>query len=425
MTKERVAVVGIGYVGLPVACMFASSGFRTIGVDIDQSRVDIINSGTSPIRGDEPGLQDLLGTVVENGMFHATSDVVETKGSDLVIVCVDTPLDANGSPYLGRLRSALEGVATCLVQGATVSVESTIPPGTMIGTVIPILEAGSGLMAGDDFHVIHCPERVMVGRLLHNLINYDRVLGGLDDASRIRGAHFYSTFIEGKLLTTSLVAAEIAKTGENAYRDVQIAFANEMALICESLGADVFEVRDLINSCPFRDMHIPGAGVGGHCLPKDSWLLVHNAGEVARLIPAAREVNDSMPHHLASMARQAVIGIDEPRIAIMGLAFLGDSDDVRVSPSYVVIDDLADVELMVHDPFVIEPYRASLTDDLWLAIEGADCAVFVTDHSIYRDLNLDRMASMMRTAIIVDGRNLFRSEDCHEHGIIYRGIGKG
>ena len=201
------------------------------------------------------------------------------------------------------------------------------------------------------------------------------------------------------------------KTAENAYRDVQIAFANEIALLCENLGADAFEVRRLVNTCPLRDMHIPGSGVGGHCLPKDSWLLLSGVpGNKARVIPYARAVNESMPHHLGELAREVMlkarVSSVRPKVAVMGLAFLRDSDDIRESPAIKVIDDLEDgYDLVVHDPFVKNPYKAELTKDMEAALLGADCAIFVTDHTVYRTLDLQNVKRLMRTPTIVDGRN--------------------
>ena len=428
--QEKVAVVGIGYVGLPVACMFASKGFQTVGLDISEERVAMVNQGFCPIGGKEPGLSEMMEEAVSAGMLRASADYASISDADLIVVCVDTPVDKEKTPILNSIRAATESIGRNLKAGATVSIESTIPPGTMTGTVLPILERESGLRAGKGFHLLHCPERVMPGRLLANLREYKRVLGGLDEDSIARGMYFYSSYVEAEILTTDLVSAEISKTGENAYRDVQIAFANEMALICEKLGADVYEVRELINSSPFRDMHIPGSGVGGYCLPKDSWLLVSNAREEADLIPIAREVNERMPRHLASLAREALAGLPNfkgrRKVAVMGIAFLRDSDDTRNTPAAAVIEELSrDFDIVAHDPYVESFLNLKIERDPYAAMQGSDIAVFVTDHGIYSSLDLGEVRKSLRHPLVVDGRNIFDSEDCNRAGIRYWGIGKG
>jgi UDP-N-acetyl-D-mannosaminuronic acid dehydrogenase len=433
MSIRSVAVVGAGYVGLPVACMFASRGIATLAVDIDTARVDKINCGISPIEGEEPGLAELISSAVKGGLLTATVDYGGIADADAIIVCVDTPIDeATRMPVLKILRSAASSAGEHMKRGALVSIESTLPPRTMQDVVIPILEQASGMKVGKDFLLVHCPERVMPGRLLRNLAEYDRVLGGYDPASVEAGKELYSIIMGGKLHTADLLHAEISKTLENAYRDVQIAFANEVALACEELGANAFEVRRLVNTCPFRDMHIPGAGVGGHCLPKDSWLFASSLHEFKpTIITSSREVNERMPVHMVELVEDALAEagrkIENSRVAVLGLAFLRDSDDTRHSPALTIIDRLfGKVEdLIVHDPYVAREYRATLLRDLDDAVKDSDCLVIVTDHSCYRNLDLLKLKVEMRTPAIVDGRNLLAAEDCRAAGFVYRGIGKG
>jgi UDP-N-acetyl-D-mannosaminuronic acid dehydrogenase len=432
MDWTSVAVVGAGYVGLPVACTFAANGLDTLAVDIVQDRVDKINRGQCPIVGDEPGLAELLASVVNKGKLVATTDSSRVSSCDAIVVCVDTPVDeATKRPLLDILKGAARTVGSNMRKGVLISIESTVPPRTMSDLVLPIIEEASGMKAGTDFSLVHCPERVMPGRLLHNLTTYDRVIGGHDPASVERGLSLYSKIMKGKLHPTDLLNAELSKTLENAYRDVQIAFANEVALACEELGADAFEVRKLVNTCPFRDMHIPGSGVGGHCLPKDSWLFASSLKEVElRIVPAAREINEQMPRHMVELTEKALAqkgrGLEDSRIAVLGLAFLRDSDDTRHSPSITIIDELAGrADVVVHDPFVAKPYRVPLVRDLKEALTGADCLVIVTDHSAYQHLDLEAAKALMRTPAIVDGRNVLSAERCAGLGFAYRGIGKG
>lgn len=417
--------------GLTVACVLAEAGFQTTAVDIDADRVKVINTGRSPIIGKEPGLEELVGSVIGSGRLVAMTDIMACKGMDAFFVCVDTPVGDDHRPKLDILKKVAEDLGRVLKRGCLVSIESTLPPKTMQLTVIPRLEGSSGIKAGKDFHLVHCPERVMPGKLLHNIHNVNRVIGGIDATSVERAKYYYSKFVHAELHATDLLTAEISKTAENAYRDVQIAFANEVALICEQVGADAFEVRRMVNTCPFRDMHIPGAGVGGHCLTKDSWLLVSPMkSQELKVITGARSINDLMPQHLAKLAEEALLDAERPlrdaRVSIMGLAFLRDSDETRNSPAKVVIDRFLErTEVVVHDPFATESYKVPLERDLIKVLLGSDCAIFVTDHTVYKDLNLDDMKEWMRTPVIVDGRNLFDAGKCRDKGFFYRGIGKG
>lgn len=433
MSQKTVVVVGAGYVGLPVACSFAGAGLKTFALEVIPERVRIINEGRSPIVGDEPGLEELLSRTVKEGMLTATTDTSVIGKADFVVVCVDTPVDMDSKkPRMDILQGAVRSIGQNIKPGALVSIESTLPPLTMKNMVIPIIENESGLTAGKDFFVTHCPERVMPGRLLSNLANYDRVLGGLDERSIDLGVELYSHIVHAKLHPTDLLSAEMAKTLENAYRDVQIAFANEVALACEELGADAFEVRKLVNTCPFRDMHIPGAGVGGHCLPKDSWLFASSLKTVKpRIMTTAREVNEYMPVRMVELVKkgleEAGVEIASAKVAIMGLAFLRDSDDTRNSPSLTIIDRLIGQvkELIVHDPMVQKAYKAQMVRDIEEALANADSMVIVTDHSSYLDMDLESIKEMMRTPLIVDGRNVLNADAVRSMGFRYLGIGKG
>lgn len=433
MSQKTVVVVGAGYVGLPVACSFAGAGLKTYALEIIPERVRTINEGRSPIVGDEPGLEELLSKTVEAGTLSATIDASVIGQADFAVVCVDTPVDPDTKkPHMDILQGAVRSIGQNIKRGALVSIESTLPPLTMKNIVIPIIEKESGLTAGMDFLVTHCPERVMPGRLLSNLANYDRVLGGLDERSIELGLELYSHIVHAKLHPTDLLSAEMAKTLENAYRDVQIAFANEVALACEELGADAFEVRKLVNTCPFRDMHMPGAGVGGHCLPKDSWLFASSLKNVKpNIMTTSREVNEYMPAHMVELVEKGLteseVELSSAKVTIMGLAFLRDSDDVRNSPALTIIDRLHGrvMELAVHDELVQNHYKVPLARKLDSALLDTDCMVIVTNHSCYDELNLEVVKELMRTPLIVDGRNVLNAEEARIKGFRYLGIGKG
>ena len=302
--EARLAVIGLGYVGLPVACEFARIGFDVVGVEFQRERVDTINAGISPITGMEPGLQELVAEVVGSGRLRATWDYRMLADRDVVLICVETPVDENNIPRYEALRAALSQLGPVMKFGALVIVESTIAPGTMRGIVLPLLEASSGKRLNQGFYLGNCPERVMPGKLLANLHRVSRVVGGMTPETAQTMQVLYQHIVDAAIDIADCITAELVKTVENAYRDVQIAFANEVALICEKAGGDAWKVRELVNKSPGRMMLLPGAGVGGHCIPKDPWLLAYSVSAsdlTLHLIPAAREVNKFMPFHMVEL----------------------------------------------------------------------------------------------------------------------------
>ncbi|UCD92831.1 MAG: nucleotide sugar dehydrogenase [Methanobacteriota archaeon] len=429
---KRVVVVGLGYVGVPVACSLADAGFEVVGIDVIQSKIDMINKGESPIKGKEPGLDELLKKVHKAGRLKATDDYSVCEGAYAVLIMVETPVDRDNVPRYEALKSAVTSVGENLKKGTLVVIESTIAPRTTTDIVQPILEHKSGLKGGEDFYLVHCPERVAVGVLLKNLKELDRIIGGINEASAKKAKELYKNIVKGKLYLTDSITAEAVKTAENTYRDTQIAFANELAYLCEELGIDVFEVQKLVNTSPGRQMLLPGAGVGGHCLPKDPWLLLYGSGKTfqPKLIPTSRHINDSMPHHMVSLAEEALtqskISPHGAKVAVMGYAFVEDSDDVRNTPALPIIDHFRrrGIEVVIHDPFVKGVEGIGLTKNLNDAVGGADCAIFVTAHSRYKNLKLKNLLQKMRTPIIIDGRNLFDRKKCIKEGFVYKGVGK-
>ena len=422
--RATVGVVGLGYVGLPVACLFAEAGFDVIGVDVKPDRVGQINAGDCPIKGREPGLQELMAQTVAAGNLRATTDYGELTQTDVVTINVETPVDERHVPRYSALRAACRSLGAVLKDGALVIVESTVAPGTTDRIVKPLLEETTGRRVNEGFYLAVCPERVMPGKLLRNLREMSRVIGGSSPGAEQLALAFYGHIVRADLDTTDCVTAELVKTTENAYRDVQIAFANEVALICETLGSDVWRLRELVNKSPFRDMHLPGTGVGGHCIPKDPWLLAYGAGEDAplRLIPAGRAVNHSMPYHVADLTLDALaeagVSCEEARVVILGYAYLENSDDTRNTPAAPLVARLRErgLKLLIHDPYVPE-YMGDL-DEL---ISGADCLVLTVKHDAYLQLDLSWVKRAMRTPVLVDGRNAFGSVQ----GFVWRSVGRG
>jgi UDP-N-acetyl-D-mannosaminuronic acid dehydrogenase len=421
--SARVGVIGLGYVGLPAACMFAAAGFKVRGVDIDAGRIETINSGRSPIEGKEPGLAELVRQVVASQHLHTGTAYADLANADVVLICVDTPVDADHRPRFGALNSACSQLGPILKEGALVIVESTVAPGTIDTVVRAALEGSSGRHDGG-FHLGHCPERVMPGKLLRNMRTMNRVCGGsTPEVSELMVA-LYSTFVEGDLDVTDCLTAELVKTAENAYRDVGIAFANQLALICEQVGGDAWRVRRLVNKVPGRNVLLPGGGVGGHCIPKDSWLLAAplGAGAEDSLLGVARRVNDGMPAHVAELVGELVGPEKHARVAVLGYAYLENSDDTRNSPSAALVRLLSErgFDVSVHDPYVHE-HKGNIMD----VLRHADCAVLMVAHSVYTELNLNTAAQLMRTPALVDARGLFGAEALREAGFDFRLLGVG
>lgn len=454
MARKKLVVIGMGYVGIPAAALFADSGgFEVVGIQRRSERsgwkIDFLNAGKSPFPETEPGIAELIGRVVnQKKTFHVTDDFEEINDADFILIDVQTPVEASDhNPRYESLREVCKRVAGLMKRGVFACIESTVAPGTTVNVAKPLLEEISGLKAGDDFHLCFSYERVMVGRLLHNIRKYPRVVGGFTARCAEIGVELYSHVVQAEVVPTDCLTAEIAKTTENAYRDVNIAFANEIALMCESLGANVYEVRKLVNnlpndpsnplSNPVRNMHFPGAGVGGHCLPKDSWLLKYGVDTYgkfpvhSKVLVGSREINDEMPLHMCELAvaalKQKHIAIETAKVAVLGYAFLENSDDTRNTPAVPLIDALKRrgiKRIEAHDPYVRQEEVPEIKRDLAAVLDEADCVCLVTKHDEYMNITPELLVKKMKTPIFIDGRNLF-SDDVSSNEFLVRSIGKG
>jgi len=450
MARE-IAVIGMGYVGIPAAALFADvDGFNVVGVQRRSKRsgwkIDWLNKGMNPIGGDEPGLSELIERVVRKGSFRVVDDAAACKDAEAVLIDVQTPTDANRVPKYESLKEVSMQVGKFIRSNTLVVVESTVSPGTTDNIVKPILEETSGMKAGTDFFLAFCPERVMVGRLIRNIVELPRIVGGINEESTKRALELYGHIVKAKLYPTDALTAEVAKLVENVYRDVNIAFSNEVAMICESLGIDAFRVRELVNtlpndqsnpmSNPVRNMHYPGTGVGGHCLPKDSWLLKYGLDAygkfkfLPRIIVASRELNDSMPLHVIDLLEDALAEhkrkLKGAKVAILGVAFLENSDDARNTPSAVLYSELKKrgAKPVLHDS-IVRDFDLPFTNNLDEALKGADAVVLSTKHREYLKLDLSKVKEKLHTPVLIDGRNTYTWEAANKAGLTYRGVGKG
>ena len=439
----KITVIGMGYVGIPCAALLADvPGFLVTGLQRRSKRsgwkIDHLNAGKSPFEGDEPGLDELIARVVSKGCFKVTDDVDILKDSDVILIDVQTPTDENHVPQYDSLREVSEQIGKRLQKETLVIVESTVAPGTTQNIVQKIIEEHSGMKGGEDFDLAFAYERVMPGKLIQNIVHLPRIVGGITPEGAKRAVDIYSKIVKAPLHQTDVLTAEVSKTIENAYRDVNIAFANEMALVCESLNVNVYEIIDLVNELPSRMMHIPGAGVGGHCLPKDTWLLRHGLNEYgsqkveARFISLAREVNNYMPVHMTILIEDALekkgVKIQDATVTVLGIAYLENADDTRNTPALALINALEakGAKVVLHDPYVLDwdlgPHE--IERDLYAAAKGSDCLALVTRHRDYNDVDFTKLGDIMRTRTFVDGRNVFEEDKLVSHGFEYRAIGK-
>jgi UDP-N-acetyl-D-mannosaminuronic acid dehydrogenase len=454
---KKIGVIGMGYVGIPAAALFADAPVfdQVFGFQRDSSssgyKIAMLNRGESPLKGEEPGLEALLGKVTAAKKFVCTSDFSKIGELDAVTLSIQTPFlnKEDLLPDFSALMEGIKNVGHYLTPGMLVVLESTITPGTTIGIARELLEKESGLKAGVDFALAHAPERVMVGRLLRNIREHDRIVGGIDELSTQRATELYSPVLTlGKVIPMSSTAAEVTKTAENTFRDLQLAAINELALYCEAMGINVYDVRTGIDSLKgegiTRAMLWPGAGVGGHCLTKDTYHLERGVQQLGRgtldypanepsLYVLARHINDFMPTHMFRLTRDAMqragVPLKGANVALLGWAFLANSDDTRNTPSEPYYEMLAreGAIVKVHDPYVSEYPGVPVSMNLDDVLRSADAIVIFAGHTHYRNLapKVLRQLSGKMHPVIIDGRNMVDPDAYIREGFVYKGIGRG
>ena len=414
---SKICILGMGYIGLPTALLFANNGNDVVGVDINQSVVATLNEGNMPF--EEDGFQDLLNSAINNNTFRAQT---VPEDADVFLVAVPTPLDKETKlSDLKYVKSACEMIAPHLKNGNLIVIESTIPPRTCEKTVKSTLEK-SGLKAPDDFYIAHCPERAIPGNTLHEMVYNDRIIGGIDARSTELAESLYSSFVKGQLHLTNSTTAEMVKLMENTYRDINIALANELAQIADEYGVNVWDAIKVANKHPRVNILNPGPGVGGHCIAIDPWFLTEDTNK-GRLISLSRQINDSMPQYVLKMVREMVKDIENPTITIFGVAYKGDIGDTRATPArkFIKLAEKEGYEIRVHDPFVTEFDYPIL--GLSEAVDGSDCIVLLTDHSVFKEIKPEEIYGGMRNLNIVDTRNVIDVDLWKKSGLNIKVLG--
>jgi UDP-N-acetyl-D-mannosaminuronic acid dehydrogenase len=426
---KSIVIFGLGHMGLPTAALFARNGLKVVGVDINNEYVEYVNSGRSPIM--EPGLDKLVEEAVSIGNLSATLDGEEAAGNaEVMIVIVPTPLDKENNADLSAVIAACRTIASAIKKDDLVIIESTVPPGTCDNVVIPLLEE-SGLRAVEDFNLACTPERALPNNTIYEITHNARVIGGINQKSAEYASSLYKKITTGEIINVkNLITAEMVKLMENTYRDVNIALANEFAKICENLDINAVEAIQAANHHPRVNIHIPGPGVGGHCLSIDPYFIVEMAREKgldAPLINNSRKINESMPGHVVSIIRESLKEVDKTikgsNIGILGVAYKGDVADARESPAEPLINFLKEegASVLVHDPYVSSETIKSFKG-MPVNLEDAlkcDCVVLITDHSIYKELKPE----MITKGVLVCTRPLLDPESFISKGIIFKGVG--
>ena len=351
--KVRVCVVGLGYIGLPTASLLATKGFPVVGVDINPDIVKTINRGEIHIY--EPELDTLVQAAVQSGNLKASTQPAE---ADVHIIAVPTPFREGFKPDISYVEAATRAVAPVLKPGNLLVLESTSPVGTTELMEKWILETRPELKENNRIYFAHCPERVLPGNILKELVDNDRIIGGVDTASAKLAEKFYSHFVKGNIILTDAKTAEMCKLTENSFRDVNIAFANELSVICDKLQINVWELIGLANRHPRVNILQPGPGVGGHCIAVDPWFIVDAAPDQAKLIRAARQVNSEKPHFICSKVRERATHFRAPKIACLGLSYKPDIDDLRESPAIEIVEELA--KNPDYTIYAVEPHITAL-----------------------------------------------------------------
>ncbi|WP_373601529.1 nucleotide sugar dehydrogenase [Paraclostridium bifermentans] len=414
---SKICILGIGYIGLPTAALFAKSGHEVIGVDIKQEVVDELNKGNIII--EEPNLKELIKDMVIKKQLRGSMSPCE---ADVFIVAVPTPIDKSKKSDLSYVMNALHSIIPYLRKGNLLVLESTSPIGTTSEIIKPMLE-NAGFIVGEDIYLGYCPERVIPGDILNELESNDRLVGGINKISAKKIKDLYSHLVKGNIYITDTKTAEICKLMENTYRDVNIALANELAIICNEVGVNVWDVIKFCNKHPRVNIHYPGPGVGGHCLAVDPWFVVEKVPDKANLIKTSRNINDCMPSYIFKRIEDILKNKQNNKIVtILGMTYKANIDDIRESPIVKLIDILKCnlYNVRVYDPNVRN--CEYLYKELVNACENSDLIIIGVDHDIFKYINFSILKKVMNNNAILDTRNFINKEDIKRYGFEYYSI---
>jgi nucleotide sugar dehydrogenase len=436
----RVCVVGIGRIGLPTALSFAHAGFPTIGVDINTSLVQMVNSGNYLLK-DEPDFDKIFADVVKRKLFLATTDISDAiPKCNLVILSLPTPMDKNNVPDYSALISVGKSLSRLLCKGTIVVVESTIEPGFVENELLSVLEGNDKkLKSRTDFSIAACPETANPGQILHDFSAVPRLVGAIDERTAKMVSEIYKQVFRAEIIMMpDCKTANAAKLTANVFRDINIAFINELAILFENLGIDIMRVLEACDKKYNFETHYPGAGVGGPCLPVNSYQILNSArgmenNGLLRIIRAARETNESMPYHVIELLTDALNeagrSVRDSTIAVLGVSYKPNVKDIQLSPAEPIIRRLEQLQakIKIYDPYFksTEVFSHKTESDLVNAISSADAAVFVTAHNEFRNIDPTILTSKLKTPVVVDGRSIIDIHAARKAGLIFRGIGRG
>lgn len=392
---EKICVLGLGFIGLPTAALLADSGYKVVGVDINPQTVKGINEGKSHMK--ENGMDELVKKVTSLGNLVAKNEI---ESADIFFICVPTPLSKEKKCDLTHVIKSIEMIAKVLERKNIVILESTVPVGTT-KIIKRELEKNTGLKADTDFYVAYCPERTIPGNLIYELQHNDRIIGSSNEFLGELVKNIYKKFVKGEIYLTDYKTAEMVKLIENTFRDVNIAFANELAKICDELGLDVWKVIELANKHPRVNIHKPGPGVGGHCIPLDPWFISQNTTQ-SKFMLLARNINDSMPRYVVDKIKKT---INKGKVSIFGVTYKGNVDDVRNSPAKEIIRLLKNdgYDVGIYDPIASE-FEYEL-EDLESSVKDSSLVVITADHSEFKKMDPEKIGKLMKTKIVFDTKN--------------------
>ena len=392
----KICIVGQGYIGLPTAALFTRSDCEVVGVDVNEEIIDNLNKGKIHI--EEPGIAEIIKNAIDNNRYHAS---LTPEKADAFIITVPTPYIAeNYSCDLSYVIEACNEILPFIEKGNTVIVESTIAPMSTDDVIKPIFEK-AGYTIGKDLYLAHCPERVLPGKIIEELIHNDRIIGGITPECSKKASEVYGQFVEGELMLTEAKTAELSKCMENTYRDVNIALANELAKICAEIGVNALDVIKMANKHPRVNLHSPGPGVGGHCLAIDPYFIYAKAPETAKIIKLARDTNNSMPQFVYENVCKI---IPEGKISIFGVSYKGNTGDDRESPAYEIIALLENkgYEIAIYEPHIERENFVDFNE----AIEGSNLILILADHNEFKEMDYEVIKDKMETSIIFDTKNI-------------------